>query len=112
MEKIEFESKKLPDDNSLEDLRDEVEELKRKEDDGEVTSGHFMDINVDDLTEGDLGLYDKLKREELTSDEINEYLENNDLNESGKNFIAFLKNKLAIQVGRRELEEMMAQREK
>lgn len=92
--------------NDMAAFHAEIEELQRKEESGEIPTGHFMreGFNVGELTERDREIWEKTKSGEITEEELNEYTEEivESGNKSRMTWIAFISNKAGpIIIGRK-----------
>lgn len=84
-------------DSDLEIFKKEMQNLKEQEEKGEVTTGHFMEINVSHLTSEDMEVWRRFKREgNLPGEFFFEYRESVKVtgDHSRQEFVAFLANKL------------------
>lgn len=74
-------------------------ELKAEEESGEAPTAHFQELNPDELTEEDRGIWEKLQNHALTHKEFNEYRTSvfRGSAQSCKHFAAFIGNKLMVQ---------------
>ncbi len=99
----------------LERFRQEIAELKRKEDAGESPTAHFSAVQVDELTEEDMSIWENYKIWEtsgtMSPADMEKFLQYKksfkigaaDKSKSSGEFVAFLSNKVAIITGRMEL---------
>lgn len=88
---------------ALADFYGEIQELKEKEETGELKTVHFKNINVAELTAEDMGMWEKFKNKKITADDIDDYREKlwqengenkEKIPESRLQFVAFLGNQV------------------
>ncbi len=99
--------------NPLEAFRDEIASWRDAELSGEKKSGHLIkipDFDVNDLTEEDMDIWNKIEDGTITKEEadayrekINKILRTGDLPRSRHEFAAFAANLITAVVGRREM---------
>ncbi len=94
-------------------FREEMTAWRDAEASGEKKSGHLIkipDFDVNDLTEEDMDIWNKIKDETITKEDANAYrekvnkvLQAGDLPRSRHEFAAFAANLITAAVGRREI---------
>ena len=90
----------LPEKDPLAIFKEEMAELKKKEEEAErgKQTVHFRDVNPDDLTDEDREMWESVKASIVKKDDFEDYRQNVDLsnNQSRQQFCAFLANKIRM----------------
>lgn len=106
LEKIENEEKEnniqTQKQEAMENFYSEIQELKEKEEKGELKTVHLKNINATELTAEDMEMWEKYKNKKITRDDVDDYKEKlwreslankEKIPESRRQFEAFLGNK-------------------
>jgi hypothetical protein len=95
----------------LEVLRSQIEQIKeeemKKKEEKKYADPHYDHINPAELTEADLKIFEKFRKDELTLEEFDEYRKgfNSESTESSKYFSAWVANKLSAKIMEEELKK-------